>query len=197
MPSKKIKTPLRVDRYFHIYNRGNNKEKIFEKAEDYLHFMDLYLQIVQPYVNTYAYCFLPNHFHFLIKVDPEKAKSLDCLPSHLFRKFFQAYSIWFNKEKNRRGSLFTKYYRRIEITDDNYLKHVISYIHRNPVKHGISNNFGSYPFSSFKFYKDFNITWVSREETLAWFDKDLVYFLEFHHLFIEIPEIEGFIIDEI
>ena len=132
MPSKTIKTPLQVDRYFHIYNKGNNRERIFAKEEDYRYFMQLYLTIVQPFAQTYAYCLLPNHYHFLLKIGDGEPHQYGH-PSHLFRKFFQAYAIWFNLKSNRKGSLFTKYYRRIEISNEDYLKHLVYYIHRNPV----------------------------------------------------------------
>jgi len=196
MPSKTIKTPLVVDRYFHIYNRGNNREKIFEKDEDYQFFMQKYSEIIHPYVNTYAYCLLPNHFHILIKVDHLDPNCWSQQPSHLFRKFFQIYAIWFNKKRNRRGSLFTKYYRRIEISSDEYMKHVIYYIHRNPTKHGITNEFQTYPYSSFRSFSSFEKSIVSRSETLWWFNNDLKEFLEFHNNFEEKPDLKNFIIDE-
>jgi REP element-mobilizing transposase RayT len=197
MPSKKIKTPLVEDRYFHIYNRGNNRERIFEQIEDYQFFIEKYREIVDPFVNTYAYCLLPNHFHFLIKVEPYDSNIMSYQPSHLFRKFFQAYAIWYNKKQSRRGSLFTKYYRRIEVTSDEYLKQVVFYIHRNPVKHGLTSDLKSYPFSSFTCYSNYSKTWISREEALAWFENDLIMFLEFHNSFEETPDMRDFIIDEV
>jgi putative transposase len=197
MPSKKIKTPLVMDRYFHIYNRGNNKEKIFENEEDYQCFMQKYSELVHPFVKTYAYCLLPNHFHFLIKVEFLDESCAIQKPSHLFRRFFQSYAIWFNIKKNRRGSLFTKYYRRIEISSDEYLKEVLYYIHRNPVKHGISNEYKSYPFSSFRFYSSFENSIVARSETLGWFNNDLIEFMEFHRLYIDKPDNKELFLDEV
>lgn len=197
MPSKKIKTPLVTDRYFHIYNRGNNKEKIFEKEEDYKKFMQLYSVKVQPYADTYAFCLIPNHYHFLVKFKDLESDNQNLKPSHILRTFFQAYAIYYNQRKKRRGSLFTKYFRRIEITSDEYLKQVVYYIHKNPLKHGIMNDFRDYPYSSYKAYSNFEISWLSKSETLSWFGNNLASFLEFHRSFEEKPDMRDFIVDDI
>ncbi|MBW6460580.1 MAG: transposase [Bacteroidales bacterium] len=196
MPSKKIKTPLTFDRYYHIYNRGNNRENIFYKDEHYQFFIKKYTEMIHPYVNTYAYCLLPNHFHFLLKIDPFASNIAFKQPSHLFRKFFQCYAIWFNKRQNRRGSLFTKYYRRIEITNEDYLRRLILYIHMNPVKHGISQEFKTYPYSSFGSYLSFQPGIVSQTETLSWFNDNMLEFLDFHDLSEEKPDLRDLIIEK-
>jgi len=57
--------------YYHIYNRGNNKESIFLDEDNYLYFLTKWKKYLHPFVDTLAYCLMPNHFHFLIKVKPE------------------------------------------------------------------------------------------------------------------------------
>ncbi|MFO7614706.1 MAG: hypothetical protein R6W71_08725 [Bacteroidales bacterium] len=196
MPSKKIKTPLTFDRYYHIYNRGNNRENIFYKGEHYQFFIKKYTEMIHPYVHTYAYCLLPNHFHFLLKVDPFTSNVSCKQPSHLFRKFFQCYAIWFNKRQNRRGSLFTKYFRRIEITNEDYLRRLILYIHMNPVKHGVSHDFKTYPYSSFESYLSYQPGIVNHSETLNLFNDNMLEFLQFHDLSEEKPDLRDLIIEK-
>jgi REP element-mobilizing transposase RayT len=196
MPSKTIKTPLVIDRYYHIYNRGNNREKIFYSEEQYQFFLEKYSEMVHPFVNTYAYCLLPNHFHFLIKVDHVDPRSTCDQPSHIFRKFFQLYAIWLNKKQNRQGSLFTKYFRRIEVSSDEYLHRLVHYIHLNPVKHGIVKDFKTYPYSSFGSFSSFQPSIVSRSETLGWFNNDLSEFLSFHNIIDDKPDLRDYIFDE-
>jgi REP element-mobilizing transposase RayT len=196
MPSKAIKTPLVVDRYYHIYNRGNNRENIFLREEDYQFFIQKYTEMVHPFVNTYAYCLLPNHFHFIIKFNHFEPVGCCKEPSHLFRKFFQYYAVWFNKNHNRRGSLFTKYYRRVEVSSDEYLKRLVYYIHMNPVKHGISRDFKSYRYSSFRSYVNFQTSNIARSETLSWFNNDLTEFLAFHNIYEEKADVRDLIFDE-
>jgi putative transposase len=63
--------PLEEDRYYHIYNRANGSEKIFVEKDNYRFFMDKYRQHISPIADTYCYCLMPNHFHFLIKIKTE------------------------------------------------------------------------------------------------------------------------------
>lgn len=168
MPSKKLKTSLCPDRYYHIYNRGNNKEKIFYRSSDYDLFLAKYRQYIVPYANTYAYCLLPNHFHFLIKTREEVPTSKSVIPNQL-RKLFISHTIRINREYRRTGSLFTKNYQRIEIENDEYLHILVNYIHKNPIKHSVSENFESYPYSSFKEFIGTSDSFVSRNEVFDWF----------------------------
>ena len=53
--------------YFHVFNRGINGEDIFLEPQNYAYFLDLYQKYISPIAETYAYCLLVNHFHFLIR----------------------------------------------------------------------------------------------------------------------------------
>jgi REP element-mobilizing transposase RayT len=54
--------------FYHVYNRGNNKQPIFFERRNYIHFLSLFKKYLSGYADVYAYCLMPNHFHFLIKV---------------------------------------------------------------------------------------------------------------------------------
>ena len=66
-----ITIPLEPDCYYHIYNRGNNSEKIFYNNENYNYFLKKIAIYMSGYFHFYAYCLLPNHFHLLIRVKNE------------------------------------------------------------------------------------------------------------------------------
>jgi len=57
---------------YHIYNRGNNRQDIFVEERNYRHFLQLYARYVEPVADTYAYCLLRNHFHFLVRIKDEE-----------------------------------------------------------------------------------------------------------------------------
>ena len=40
--------PLQHGRYYHIYNRGNNRENLFLEERNYRHFLRLYAHYVEP-----------------------------------------------------------------------------------------------------------------------------------------------------
>lgn len=60
--------PMLAGQFYHVYNRGNNHENLFYSHENYRYFLEKWQQYLTDYVDTYAYCLLPNHFHFLIQV---------------------------------------------------------------------------------------------------------------------------------
>ncbi|WP_430973167.1 transposase [Sunxiuqinia rutila] len=54
--------------YYHIYNRGNNRCDLFERADNYEHFLGLYDKYISPVADTFAWVLMPNHFHLLVKI---------------------------------------------------------------------------------------------------------------------------------
>jgi len=168
MPSKKLKTPLLPDCYYHIYNRGNNRERIFFQEGDYRFFMEKYKNFVMPFAHTYAYCLLPNHFHFLIKTRPELDKEVSVVSNQL-RKLFISYTIRINGSHRRSGSLFTKNFQRIEVNDEDYLLNLVIYIHQNPSRHGLLKNFSAYEHSSFDAFLKNDNSIIDIHPVLYWF----------------------------
>lgn len=137
--------------YYHIYNRGNSKQKIFLDRKDYDRFLKLvFLCNSQEDINfrdllksnddvfsfdrgdalvdVGAFCLMPNHFHLLIKEKSDGNISL------FMQKLATAYVMYFNKKYNRTGSLFEGKFKSEHIDSDQYLKYIFSYIYLNPVK---------------------------------------------------------------
>ncbi|RPI15859.1 MAG: hypothetical protein EHM58_13230 [Ignavibacteriae bacterium] len=151
------------DTFYHIYNRGNNKENIYYKDSNYIFFLQSLDSYLFPYLDLYSYCLLPNHFHLLIKTKSEetilkngkinlKNVSFDEygeIIGEIFRRFFMSYSKAINRQENRSGSLFKKLYQRKPINSDNYLIRTILYIHLNPVHHKLTEDFETYRWSSY------------------------------------------------
>ena len=64
--------PLKVNQYYHIYNRGNSGKLIFFQERNYHFFLNRYKKHMNGYWNTFAYALLPNHFHLFIQVKDGK-----------------------------------------------------------------------------------------------------------------------------
>ena len=62
------KAKLEPENYYHIYNRANGSEKLFLNEGNYLYFLQKYNFYISPIADTFAYCLMPNHFHFLVRV---------------------------------------------------------------------------------------------------------------------------------
>lgn len=175
---------LEPDHFYHIYNRGNNKEDLFFESENYLHFLNLVKKHIVPMADIYGYCLLKNHFHFLIKIKSvEELTSIDKINldklSQPLSNLFNAYTKAINKKYNREGSLFKVRFKRNRITDINYLRNVICYIHLNPYKHGFTNNYKDYLYSSFKSFLSLKPTVLKRKEILELFE-DKENFIQAH-----------------
>ena len=160
--------PLIDGKTYHVYNRGNNSENIFSTQENYFYFLRKFNVFLSEYLKVFCYCLLPNHFHFLVRVNDEISDPKTMCEA--FRKFFTAYAKAFNKQENRTGSLFQKNFKRIEVAEQKYLLNLICYIHANPKKHGISDNFIIYPHSSYQSILSTKPTKLLRSEILDLFD---------------------------
>jgi putative transposase len=72
MQAPKIKhEALQPDCFYHVYNRANGKEKLFVCNQNYHFFLKQYSLFIGPIADTFCYCLMPNHFHFLIRIKSE------------------------------------------------------------------------------------------------------------------------------
>lgn len=173
---------LEPGKYYHIFNRGNNKENIFNEDKNYQYFIDLYFDYLDDIVDTFAYCLMKNHFHLLIKVKETQeicSKSSGYI-SKQFSNFFNAYARAFNIAYNRTGALFQRPFGRIEVDTEDYYTQLIYYIHFNPQKHAFTNDFRVYPHSSYQIILSSEPTRIRREEVIRWFNGRENY-IEFHN----------------
>ncbi len=147
--------------YYHIYNRGNGKQKIFLDREDYDRFKKLLYvsnsensfnfrdSIVDIGIDAYdfergetlvsilAWTLMPNHFHiFLIspRADLGEDKELDKTITDYMRKVSTAYAMYFNKKYERTGSLFEGKFKSKHVGIENYFRYLFAYIHLNCIK---------------------------------------------------------------
>lgn len=171
---------LEPNRYYHIYNRGNNREKLFYQDKNYEYFINKYLKHCFHVFETYAYCLMSNHFHLLVSVRPEELqqelfKKADLnsnklgSPSRHLSNLFNGYTLSINKQENRVGSLFQRPFRRKEVTTDSYFCQLIVYIHQNPVRHRFTSSIEEYPYSSFHSYFQDSGSFLNKSKVLKLF----------------------------
>lgn len=146
--------------YYHVFNRGKNRENIFIEPRNYSFFFHQYLKYIEPVAETFAYCLLRNHFHLLGCIRPEeglqelsktfgvfrnpeglKTVSPEGQVLQAFTNFFNRYAKGINKVYQRTGSLFQKGFRRVPVMSDCQFLALIDYIHRNPQKHGLADDY--------------------------------------------------------
>ena len=168
--------------YYHIYNRGVAKQKIFLDDQDYKVFLGyLKLYLTKPVtddkiapskhlknyfeqVKLLAYCLLPNHFHLFV-FQKESNTITD-----LMRSIGTKYSMYFNKKYKRVGPLFQSRYKAVRVIRESQFIYLSKYIHRNPLP--ARTDPAGYKYSSYQNYLGrFSQTWVDKSEILSYFSK--------------------------
>lgn len=176
MPGRNLARLFAPDSYYHVYNRGVNRGKIFIDKEDYEFFSALfgrylsfkpqkdnkgreYLHLANE-LQILAYCWMPNHFHLLIYQSDSKGML------RLMMSVATAYTVYFNKKYKRSGPLFENNYRASLISNDSYLQHISRYIHLNPAE------YRTWAYSSYAAYtkNDTDAEWVHPQPILDLFD---------------------------
>ncbi len=130
--------------YYHVYNRGANRQSIFREEDNYLLLLRRMKQYLKQYqITVLVYCLLPNHYHFLLRQETEKSVSL------LMQAIFNSYSKAYNRAYAHTGTLFEGPFRAVPVTTDAYLLHLCRYIHANPVTHSLVAHPADWPYSNY------------------------------------------------
>jgi len=164
------------DQYYHVYNRGVEKRKIFLDDSDYLRFLKSlnYFNQEEPIfslfwndvkqknlgvgslkslksksrklVDIVAYCLNPNHFHLLLK------QKIDGGISEFMKRLGIGYTSYFNHKYQRTGVLFQGRTKSIHVNSNEYLLYLSAYINENNFIHGYSKNSQAWKYSSYLDY---------------------------------------------
>ena len=134
--------------FYHIYNRGNNRGKIFFEKENYYFFLRKYKKDVLLFCSPLAYCLMPNHFHFLFYFDSDEQIAKF---KKTFSKLLSSYTRACNNRYNRTGSLF-QIRTKSKCLDEQQAFCCFHYIHQNPVKARLTQSFEDWSFSSYNDY---------------------------------------------
>jgi len=108
--------------------RGIERRKIFNDDKDRENFIER-LSILLPETRTqcYAWSFLSNHAHFLLRSGPSGIAAL-------MRRLLTGYAVSYNRRHKRHGQLFQNRYKSIICQEDAYLQELVRYIHLNPLR---------------------------------------------------------------
>lgn len=176
MSSSRI-VPLVTGEIYHVYNRGIDKRATFlndsyyQRAYQTIKYyqystppMRLSYFLRQPrsvkenidfsewgdkLIQIMAYCFMPNHFHLLIR------QEVDGGISKFIGNFVNSYTRYFNTRNKRVGGLFLENFKNVLVDNEEYLLHLSRYIHLNPYSSGVVKDYSSllnYDWSSIKDY---------------------------------------------
>ncbi len=166
--------------YYHIFNRGNNRQVIFLDEHDKIRFLFLIIYLQSPLffenLNRQIFHFLKNKL-FNINKDVEnqitnkryvELINFALMPNHFhltvhefkekgiaqyMQRVLCAYTKYFNNKYKKSGHLFQGPYKAVHIEDNNQLLYLSTYIHRNPRGlPGWKNKEHLYQWSSYQDY---------------------------------------------
>lgn len=158
---------------YHIVFRGVNRQHIFEEAFDYEKLRDILIELKEEMnFQIYAYCFMSNHVHILLKEKEMGDISL------IMKRILTKYARWYNIKYGRSGALIANRYKSKPIEVDEYFLSVIRYIHQNPIKAKMINNLSEYEWSSYNEYITNKQGLTDKEFVLEMITRDG--FIEFH-----------------
>jgi hypothetical protein len=108
------------------------------------------------------------HAEHLEELDPYHQLAA-YIVSERFRRFLLAYAKAINLQEGRTGSLFQKAFRRKWLASSDDARGAITYVHHNPIHHGICNHYDQYGYSSYSTITEDLPTIISREQILDLF----------------------------
>jgi len=190
------------DRYYHIFNRGNDGSDLFKCDDDYIHFMKLYSIYANPVLETFSWCLMKNHYHFCVRI--KRSDEFGCFdkrkrwhsdlsvkwkhyernqvpeeyqvspdPLRMLNFMFDAYSKFFNFKYKRTGALFERGIERRLVDNNDYLIELIQYIHNNPVKQHIVDSPEMYKWSSYNEILKGNSLFCNSKQIIQFFDSEV------------------------
>jgi putative transposase len=184
------KRTLEKGRFYHVYNRGHNKQQLFFDQQDYerfYHNIPLYKK-KYPHTHIHAWCILPNHFHFLLSepssnsnpgwVSGEPGFESEGLEeaniSNFMNRIQQSYAAFFNSKyretikKGLKAPVFEGRFKAKIVEEDDYLYQLKQYIECNAVKHEIVEKPEEWEYSSY--YPDLSMEWHQKDEFDPYFE---------------------------
>jgi putative transposase len=149
------------DAWYHVMNRGRRGEEVFAGQKDYSQFIEILKETASIWkLRIAAYCLMPNHYHLLVQTPNGNL-------SRCQRHIDGVYTQRFNRAHGVDGPLFRGRYKSILVEADSYLLPLVRYIHRNPVRAGLTKTSTGYVWSSHRGY-------LSSSENGRWLYKEFI-----------------------
>ncbi|MBP6218594.1 MAG: transposase [Oligoflexales bacterium] len=130
---------------FHVLNRANSRNRIFNEFFDYQSFIKIVIEAQQKYPSEIlSYCLMPNHWHFLIRPtqDEELSQFIGWITNTHTRRFRSANKSW------GEGSLYQGRFKSFPVKNDRHCLIVKRYIERNPLRANLVSNAQEWLWSS-------------------------------------------------
>ena len=108
-----------------------------------------------------------NHYHLVLRtLRPNLSRAMHWLGA--------SYVNWFNARHGRSGHLFQGRFKGFVVEDEDYLRRLLLYVHRNPLRAGLVERLADYRWSSYGClaYRRRCPKWLARKSVLGRFGDD-------------------------
>src|SRR4030042_620738 len=133
------------DIIYHILNRANGKEMIFQKEKDYESFEKILFEGKEKYpINIFSFSIMPNHWHFVLS--SQKGENIPGFMRWITHTHTQRWHA--NHNSIGHGHIYQGRYKSFPIERDNHFLQVCRYAERNPLRAGLVQKAEDWKWSS-------------------------------------------------
>jgi len=133
------------DIVYHVINRANGREGIFQKEKDYIAFEKILLEGKEKYdMRILAFCIMPNHWHLILY--PKTGEDLSLFMRFITHTHTQRFHTHYHTIGY--GHLYQGRFKSFPVQNDNYFLQVCRYVERNPLRAGLTEKIGDWRWSS-------------------------------------------------
>ena len=201
-----LKAPFYPGAYYHIVCKNIDGLSLFYDAIDYEIFNQRFIKFTGNFFDVWSFCLIPNHSHHIVKIKSIESISdfmrrlvpanitatmknfsgetsnelfFDKMIERQMNSFLVSYANYINNKFNRKGGIFQKPFKRIQIEDEGHLQQAIIYTNANAQKHKMVDDYKKYPFSSYVGIIENDQYYVDSKSVIEFF-KGLEKFLIIH-----------------
>lgn len=191
-----LKASFYPECYYHIVCKSIDGLLLFTDEIDFRVFKERFHFYTSGFIDVYSYSLLNNHTHHVVKVkslkaveqhiitlpdsiktvamnaflqNPKDEKIVDQIIERQMNSFLVSFARYVNGRFTRKGGLFQKPFKRVEISGESHLQQAIIYVHANVQKHGLLDDFKLHTQSSYKEIINRNNTFVQVEGVINFF----------------------------
>ena len=131
---------------YHTINRGNGRATVFHKNQDYEAFLSLLGDAKGRHpVKIFAFCLMPNHFHFVL--EPSHEKSSESVHAVAIDEPREALS---QAHYGGSGHIWQRRFKSFPVQRNEHLITVIRYVLQNPVRASLCASAKEWNWSSLR-----------------------------------------------
>lgn len=189
-----FKAPFQPECFYHIVCKSIDGIILFKEDIDYKVFLQRFLQFTNQVLDVWSYCLLANHTHHIIRIkslatvgenikkvtdqtvsmksfliDQNNELFFDAMIERQMNSFLVSFANYTNNKYHRKGGLFQKPFRRIEISDDIHLQQAIIYVNANAQKHKLVKDFRDHQHNSYAAIINNDFSFIDVNNVLEFF----------------------------